>query len=135
MEEERKASPNLQTLWIVYGALCLSQLVYGVVGTVIKASGEPTTSLEMPIALVFAGITSSVLSFVMGNLIQGNYFTKCIIKWALSESVAVYGLVLCILTGNKLYLGAFIVWSLALMAVHAPSQKQFEASLKPKSDE
>ena len=62
MDKEQNA-PNLQTLWIVYGALCASQIVYGVVGMVIEPSGEPTTDLQMPIALGFAGIASSRFPF------------------------------------------------------------------------
>ena len=135
MDEAQKTQPNAQTLWIVYGALCTSQLVYGVVGTVLEPSANPTTELQIPIALGFAGMTSSILSFVIGNFIQGNYFVTCILKWALSESVAVYGLVLCILTGNQIYLGGFILWSLTLMVVHAPSKKQFEESLNSKENE
>ena len=126
-----QSQANMQTIWIIYGALCMSMIVYGVVGYVIVAPPEdPNSDLVMPLALAMISLTTGVGSFFVDKFVQGNYQTRSIIKWALTESIAIYGFVLYFLTANNVYLLAFIAFALALMAVHAPNQKAFEESLK-----
>ncbi len=129
-----KTQANMQTIWIIYGALCMSMIVYGVVGFVVVTPPEnPNTDMVMPLALAMISLTTSVGTFFVDKFIQGDYQTRCIIKWALTESIAIYGFVLYFLTANIVYLLAFIVFALALMAVHAPNKKYFEESLKEQS--
>jgi F0F1-type ATP synthase membrane subunit c/vacuolar-type H+-ATPase subunit K len=125
---------HMQTLWIIFGALCMSQLIYGVVGVVVvEPPEEPDVDMVLPIAFSLVAISTSVFTFFVGKIIKGNYLTSCIIKWALTESVAIYGFVLYFLTGDTIYLGGFILFSLALMAVHAPKKRDFEDSLREQS--
>ena len=129
-----KIQAHMQTLWIIYAALCMSQLIYGVVGVVVvEPPEEPNTDMVLPIALSLIALSTSGFSLFVGKIIKGNYQTSCIIKWALTESVAIYGFVLFFLTGNTTYLGAFILFSLALMAVHAPKKRELEDSLREQS--
>ena len=124
----------MQTTWIIYGALCMSMIIYGAVGfAVVEPPEEPNTDMMMPLALGIVSLTTSAGTFFVDKFIQGNYQTRNIIKWALAESIAIYGFVLYFLTANTVYLLAFIVFALALMAVHAPNQKSFEESLKESS--
>ena len=126
-----QSQANMQTIWIIYGALCMSMIVYGVVGFVVVTPPEnPNTDMVMPLALAMISLTTGVGSFFVDKFVQGNYQTRSIIKWALTESIAIYGFVLYFLTANNVYLLAFIAFALALMAVHAPNQKAFEESLK-----
>ena len=125
---------HMQTLWIIFGALCMSQLIYGVVGVaVVEPPEEPNVDMVLPIVLSLLALSTSVFSFFVGKIIKGNYQTSCIIKWALTESVAIYGFVLYFLTGETTYLGCFILFSLALTAVHAPKKRELEESLREQS--
>jgi len=129
-----QSQANMQTIWIIYGALCMSMIVYGVVGYVVVAPPEnPNTDMVMPLALAMISLTTGAGSFFVDKFVQGNYQTRNIIKWALTESIAIYGFVLYFLTANTVFLLAFIAFALALMAVHAPNQKAFEESLKESS--
>lgn len=131
--EPNQSQYHPPTVWIIYGALIMSQIVYVLVGGfVLSPPEEPSTELIFPVVIGLASLTISVLSFLIGNFIKGDYFTKCIIRWSLSESIAIFGLVLVQMTGNKTYLVGFIIWSLALMGVHAPSQKEFESTNREK---
>lgn len=125
---------NMQTTWIIYGALCMSMIIYGAVGfAVVEPPEEANTDMVMPLALGMVSLTTSAGTFFVDKFIQGNYQTRNIIKWALTESIAIYGFVLYFLTANTVYLLAFIGFALALMAVHAPNQRAFEDSLKESS--
>ena len=129
-----QSQAHMQTIWIIYGALCMSMIVYGVVGYVVVTPPEnPNTDMVMPLALAMISLTTGVGSFFVDKFVQGNYQTRNIIKWALTESIAIYGFVLYFLTANTVFLLAFIAFALALMAVHAPNQKAFEESLKESS--
>ena len=122
---------NMQTIWIIYGALCMSMIVYGGVGfAVVTPPEEPNTDMVMPLALGVVSLTTSACTFLVDKFIQGNYQTRHIIKWALTEVTAVFGFILYFLTGNIVFLLAFIGFALALMAVHAPNQRAYEQSLK-----
>ena len=133
-ENEKKQQAHIQIIWIIYGALIMSQFMYGFVGGfIIEGPKEPSTDLILPMALAGVALTTSIITFVVGKFIPGPYLTQCIIKWALTESIAVYGLVLVMLTGNTTFLFGFLLWSLALMAVHAPKKRDFEEALNNQS--
>jgi hypothetical protein len=125
---------SLQTLWIIFGALCVSMLFYAGVGiAVIEVPENPSDDMVLPIALSFIALTTSVATFFISRFIKGNYTSRCIITWALTESIAIYGLVLYFTTANTIYLGSFILFALAFMAVHAPKKKDFEESQSSES--
>ena len=122
---------SIQITWIIYGALCMSMIVYGVVGfLIVVPPEEPNTDMIIPLALAVVSLVTGTGTLFVDKFSQGDYQTRNIIKWALSESIAIYGLVLYFLTTNLVYLLSFIAFALALMAVHAPNKKQFEESLK-----
>ena len=122
----------MQTTWIIYGALCMSMIIYGAVGfAVVEPPEEANTDMEMPLALGIVSLTTSAGTFFVDKFIQGNYQTRNIIKWALTESIAIYGFVLYFLTANTIYLLAFIGFELALMAVHAPIQRACPLPRRP----
>ena len=124
----------MQTTWIIYGALCMSMIIYGAVGfAVVEPPEEANTDMVMPLTSGMVSLTTSVGTFFVDKFVQGNYQTRNIIKWALTESIAIYGFVLYFLTANTIYLLAFIGFALALMAVHAPNQRAYEQSLKESS--
>ena len=128
--KENQSPYNPFVVWFVFGGLILFQFMYGVVGVVVFSSPEePYTDLMFPIALGVLALAISILTFLMGNFFKGDYFTRCILCWTLCESIALFGLILVYLTGNNTYLFGFILWGLALMAVHAPSKKEYDASL------
>ncbi len=124
----------MQKTWIIYGALCMSMIIYGAVGfAVVEPPEEPNTDMMNPLALGIVSLTTSAGTFFVDKFVQGDYQTRNIIKWALTESIAIYGFVLYFLTANTVYLLAFIGFALALMAVHAPNQRAYEQSFKESS--
>ena len=68
--------------------------------------------MVMPLALGMVSLTTSVGTFFVDKFVESVYQTRNIIKWALTESIAIYGFVLYFLTGNTIYLIAFIVFAI-----------------------
>ena len=55
---------NMQTTWIIYGALCMSMIIYGGVGfAVVEPPEEPSTDMVMPLALGMVSLTTSAGTF------------------------------------------------------------------------
>ena len=111
---------------IIWGGLFVSLFMYLGVGLVAapETAGEPEQVDTLAVALSVAsiGITGVVVmaSALFKNL---NFHTFTIIRAALSESIAIFGLVLCFLSGEQVYLGAFLAWSMGLFLFIFPSEK------------
>ena len=119
---------SMQGLWTVFRLICLSLLISGLVGVLwLEPSQESHTDLVLPIALFFTFSISLFTAFVQ-KFIKISYTNICLLKWGLIQSIGVFGLIVYLLTGNTTYLGGFILYSLALMAVHTPNQIYFEDS-------
>ena len=116
--------PN-QTV-IIWGALFVSLFMY--LGVALIAAPEPasepelTDTLAIALSAIAIGITGVVVmaSGVFKNI---NFHSYTIIRAALSESIAVFGVVLFFLSGEVVYLGAFLAWSMGLFLFIFPSEK------------
>jgi len=128
---------QLKTIWILYLALMSSIVIYAVVAVMIDAQGGPrggereASDLELfQYVFLAAGVVVTMASLVIPGLVvrspRGDVLpyerlvTKKIVQWALSESVAIFGLVLYFLTGDLDYMYIFAAWSAAVMLLHGP---------------
>lgn len=116
---------------IVYGAMVLSVFVYAAVLEAVTVDPRqvfPEMFLWMLLALA-AG--STALSFILPRLLlrrsgaggqaeTGQRQVAYILRWALSESVAIYGLLTGFMNGPRAWVLAFFCWALVLLAVHHP---------------
>lgn len=129
---------------IICGAVAVAPLVYmGVVsalhfGGVLPQNGfgdfPPEALMPISLALLGGGILSSLASIVLKKaLIQSQHdaspagrFRGVLVAMAVSESGAVMGLVLMLLTGNMLYGSLLCGLSFAVTCFHFPSRYWLE---------
>jgi F0F1-type ATP synthase membrane subunit c/vacuolar-type H+-ATPase subunit K len=105
---------NEKTLTIIWVAMLVSLLVYGGVGSFILAPA-PDTVLDPVFSKVFMGIAFSEVVIIFGVLpklmkpptIEAAKILY-IVRWALAESIGIYGLVLHNLGGGSLHLWGFL---------------------------
>ena len=134
MNQLQTQQPNPNVIWIIWAALAMSVLVYAGVGVVLRMTGnmppmDPETAKLL--TLVFAGVAlmETVLAVaVLGKILarSGNFLTYCIVRWALMESTAIFGLVLMIMGVDLEIAGAFIVWGLLWILILAPTSRSKE---------
>lgn len=135
------ASAGYRMGLILWGALLSSTLVYPVISFVLKAP-EDFQAAEgfdvLAIAMGGAAVSSAVMSFVLKHLLFGKpasqgkatrqtWQTAHIISWAMSESVAIFGFVLFMLSYQQMYMAPFMAGSWLLFALHFPKKSSFES--------
>jgi hypothetical protein len=119
---------RLRRIWLAFLA---APLLYGVVLALV---GDVATNVDpellqwLTIFLgVFAGCELLVV-FLVRPLIVGitgsSYTNYCIVRWALLESIAVFGLVVRFLGGSLTAAAIFIALSLAMIAITGPKQDE-----------
>ncbi len=131
---------------LIAGAVASMPLVYMAVANIMKYAGalpesgigELDPAMVTPISLVLlaAGTTSSVASIVLKKILLEKLgvqtqdaaarFKATLICMAISESGAVLGLVLMLLTGNMLYGSILCGLSFAITYFHLPSRYWLE---------
>jgi hypothetical protein len=135
-ESEQTVDPNM--LWIIWGALLASVILYGVVANVVEISDPNTAEFTANImrwGLAAAALGSMFFAYWIrktmffdkeddpefeGAQRAETLFTTSIISWALCESVAIYGLVLRVLTGDIALFYPFAGVSVALFILFRP---------------
>lgn len=150
----RALQVKMQTAQLVFVALLSSLVIYLVVGYVLSTQREPPAGAA-PIGLLapalgVAALVSLIASFTLRarllrkaiaelprEIDESNaegvvraVLTPWILGWALCESVAVYGLILFVLTFRwELFLPFWGV-AVAAMLAQAPSQRTLEEALR-----
>ena len=117
---------RVRTLWIVFGGLCASHFLYWQVGVVaVKPVENASTAMNTPLLIAALIVTGVVLGSgrIFGKV---PYLPFCIIRWALAEAIAIFGLVIAITTGDSDPLLAGILWSLLLNLWSAPTRRDHE---------
>jgi hypothetical protein len=126
-------TPRNAKVWILYVALFASAFIYLVVG-ILAGQGMPSDGppLDDNMVYLFIGLAAmaTIASFTVPPLVAkrggggnaGPWLTGRILAWALSESVAIFGLVLYFIDQEKTLenLYVFVGWSVVLMVLHAP---------------
>lgn len=131
---------------LITGAVASMPLVYMAVANIMKYTGtlpesgigelEPAMVTPISLALLAAGTTTSVASIVLKKVLLEKLgvqtqdaaarFKATLICMAISESGAVLGLVLMLLTGNMLYGSLLCGLSFAITCFHLPSRYWLE---------
>jgi hypothetical protein len=126
-----KTSSETATLDLLWKLLVGSVCVYGALGYVFAEEGGQGTMNENISFLVtlFAGISAAMMVavFSRGSMLaqRFNYFTYCIVRWAMAEAIGVFGLVLAFLGATKLLVLSFCGWSLLSLFRLRPTTDDF----------
>ncbi|MCB9479939.1 MAG: hypothetical protein H6684_13630 [Deltaproteobacteria bacterium] len=134
-------APANMTPWIMWYSLLMAVVIYAVVAFVVAPNNQNAGS-ETPqiLTLVLGAVSVSIAAmalFVIPRLapamrenarksrgedgVKGAFLTYCILRWALVESIAIFGLVIAILSGEPINGMPFIAGSFVLMVLLMPS--------------
>lgn len=135
-DQEQTVDPKM--LWIIWGGLLASVGLYGVVAHTITIS-DPSTTGSTARILTYGLAAASLGSIAFAYWIRKamffdkeddpdfegaqraqTLFTTSIVTWALCESVAIYGLVLRVITGNITLFYPFAGVAVALFILFRP---------------
>ena len=128
---------QLQTTWILFLALLSSIVIYVVVAVVIDAQGGPQDMGEagldpelLQYLFLGLGVASTIASLVIPGLVFRSepgeplsferLFPKKIMQWAISETIAIYGLLMYFMTQDLGYMYIFAAWGAIIMLFHGP---------------
>lgn len=155
-EPLRKRLNTILIIWLAFLlSLAVYAAVFYIAGAQIKASGGKSEVPVNLLRLVFAGVSvvQIVISFFLRKKLPGGmlaqsklldhsklrtdddynlriagsqYLTAVLISLAISESVALYGIVLFILGADYNTLLTFVSISALAMVLHCPRQSEFE---------
>jgi len=127
---------SLRTLWVLYFAFTGAAVIYAVIGKIL-ADGAVDVPFPLPVtaALIVAAAGTLVAAYIIprGTWAKAasqrmkdprdalaSYQTAMIMHWACLEAVAIYGLVLTVMTGQWLPSLVGTVVSLAFLATARP---------------
>lgn len=131
-----KNTPSPQQPLILWVVLFASLAMYGIIGSVIdiKASMPADTLQFMLIAFGVVALSNSMLIFtVVPKMMTSRpktaqtYLVFGILRWAMSEVVAILGLVYKFMGGQATFFYAFLGWAVLLMLFTMPSKRDQEA--------
>jgi len=118
----------LKTLWILWGVLTYTVLIYGLIGYLLQRFGSlpPQPEFLGMLTQLFAGLGIAETFFLFFAaprfLAKAGYTLYCIIRWSCAEAIAIYGLILFVLAGPWLIFGSFLGWAFALFLLLMPTQ-------------
>ena len=128
--------------FIIWGALIMSVVIYSVIGTIIVPEAAVDVPLEtMRWVFIATGVGTTGALFVIRNAFGGrirvrtpqSWATRNILSWALSESVAIFGLILRFLGDSTTFLYGFAAWSVLLMLRYRPTREGLEDWVKDRT--
>jgi F0F1-type ATP synthase membrane subunit c/vacuolar-type H+-ATPase subunit K len=134
------------TLWVIWGALTLSILLYFVILQMTGHEEEPKVPPGPGFVQILTGaaLVSLVSSFVIRKVVTlplaeklndpanfAKILTSCIISWALAEAVAIYGLVLGMMGAPILTCGLFFIAGFGAMIRLTPNFVPFQGLITP----
>ena len=129
---------NGQVLWILWAAMLISMVIYGVVLMIIDTGPSQPVETTQMLAMVLGVVSVAEIGgmFYLRKITFFNrlndgqfddeqsllsaYFTTSIFTWALAESIAVFGFVVSFLSGNILYFAGFAFFAAAAMLRFRP---------------
>jgi ABC-type sulfate transport system permease subunit len=140
------AQDRIPTYQLVCGVIMMTPILYVVLATVLRSAGvipdtgiadsDPEAVPVVSLALLMGGTVSSITSLGIKTLLlrasdahrqgPGARFKVALISMAISESGAVMGLVLILLTGDLLFGGLLCGLSFAVTCFHFPSRHWLE---------
>ena len=121
-------TPPPSVLLIMWGAFLVSHGLFLFVGEFIRppAAEHPESAEMMAMVLTGVGLMTALGSALAVPLIapKANYFTAMILRFAIAESVSIYGLVLATLGAPKMW--CYLLAALGVLAhvVAYPSERE-----------
>ena len=146
---QQSQGPGAAQYQIICGAVAVAPLVYMGVVAALKFGGTlpeeglagmpPESAMPLTIALLATGTLSSLASIVLKKILvksqpddaPASRFKGVLVSMAVSESGAVMGLVLMLLTGNLLFGSLLCGLSFAVTCFHFPSRFWLEHGDRP----
>lgn len=127
-----------QTLWVIWIALLGSVIAYAAIGVYVPISTEavPSETVHLLTQLFgFLALANIGVVFGLRGVLAKRlpYVTYCIVRWALCESAAIFGLVLHIMGASLTILGAFVTASAFAMVLVRPGESDRESYEAEKS--
>jgi len=115
MEREPLLQLDPRELTVFWWVMCGAVPAYAVAGVLLpRAADPPSLALSVGLWIAAAGVT--VVERSLEPLLAGRtrVEVRYLLRWGLSEAVALIGLVLYCLGGTTMVFGVFLAWSLAL---------------------
>ena len=115
--------------WLLWIAISGSLLIYAVVGVIVRQNNSPDTdpglfTVLIPALILVSATETMLVLTVWGRLFarKSSYLNYCVVRWALAESVGIFGLVLTILGASTIICASFFIWSALLFVLLAPTR-------------
>lgn len=112
--------------WIIWGVLLLSIFLYGGFGLFLLQAREVGGQVPLPLLLalaVAAAAESGAILAVPRLMPAAPPPTRSIVRWALAESIGLYGLVLGVMGAAVPVVLGFVGWSVLLMLLLRPATR------------
>jgi F0F1-type ATP synthase membrane subunit c/vacuolar-type H+-ATPase subunit K len=151
MPQVESSRANLQTLKLIWLALLFCLGIYALLPPLLRLPQSDTVAQFQAVLFVALGAVAivTVVAVLMirrlglvGPLARGELdpdtpegrsraFLVTVITWALSESVALYGVVLYLLFHDAVHLYPFLLLALGLLLLQAPRETTFSGGRRP----
>lgn len=127
MSEAPQPGNRKQVQWIMFGAFCVTHLVFAGVGVFLHGNAPPQPEQVQVLAPALAvvalgelGVLFGVMPKVLG---KGSYDVFFIVRAAFAESISIYGLVLAVIGAPLEWCAGFWGVGLSTLLVLAPTDK------------
>ena len=128
-----------QKIWILWLAILAATGIYLLVGLIVSQTQTPTmdeqTRTFLTLALAVVAVTISFVILVIVPRVFPKtmpYFTYSVLRYALCESIAIFGLVLMIMGATLAVAGVFIGWTAVLLFFNRPTKSDEQKYLRLK---
>lgn len=118
---------NLRVQIILWAALTFSILIYGFIGSIVKPAKEPDPKTIQTLIYLFGALSFSealVIFVVIPRQTTMHLFTSRVLRWVLSDSIAIYGFVLLLLGGDPNIAYIFLGCGLFFMLILFPKKPE-----------
>ena len=123
-------SGKRSVLWIMFLAFSVTHLIFAGIGYTLNLDAEPMPDGET-MAIAFAVVSVMEIGFIFTFIpakFSRDYQTLCILRFALAESISIYGLVLAMMGLDITWCIPFWAVGLATHLTTAPTDRDYEAA-------
>ena len=113
--------------WLIWLSFVTALPMYGVVGFLVRNQTQGFSPGLLPMAtplFVILAVSVSLLLIVLRFVLAGrvNYSTYCILRWACSDSIGIYGFILFLFGASWQIFAGFLAWALLFLLSQMPTQ-------------
>lgn len=126
--DQTRNQPPAQIAWVIWAALLASIIMYVGIGLFLRQQGGGAQFAGelgvLRVALLVASFGVSAVNLLLPRLIGRNlqFFQLSIMRWAFSESIAIFGFVLFFLGDTLEVFLLFVAWALGFFLLLAPTR-------------